>query len=100
MFRRRPSDPDTTLLPYRRILVPLAGAEADDDALRLTAMLLTEAGAGREDEAEVVLVHVIEVGFERTLDTEDEQRDGLRRRGARPRRGRSSRRGRSRTGWA
>ena len=73
MFRRRSADPDTTLLPYRRILVPLAGAEADDDALRLTAMLLADGEAGREGEGEVVLVHVIEVGFERTLDTEDER---------------------------
>jgi nucleotide-binding universal stress UspA family protein len=69
MFRRRPSDSDQALLPYRRILVPLAGAEADDDALRLTALLLGAAEAAGE--TEVVLVHVIEVGFERTLDTED-----------------------------
>lgn len=68
MFRRRPSDSDQSLLPYRRILVPLAGAEADDDALRLTALLL-----GGAEDGEVVLVHVIEVGFERTLDTEDER---------------------------
>jgi nucleotide-binding universal stress UspA family protein len=68
MFRRRPSDSDQSLLPYRRILVPLSGAESDDDALRLTALLL----GGLED-GEVVIVHVIEVGFERTLDTEDER---------------------------
>ena len=68
MFRRRPSDSDQSLLPYRRILVPLAGAEGDDDALRLTALLL-----GEVEGSEVVLVHVIEVGFERTLDTEDER---------------------------
>ena len=73
MFRRRTTDPDKALLPYRRILVPLAGAEADDDALRLTAMLMAEGGVGQESEGEVVLVHVIEVGFERTLDTEDDQ---------------------------
>ncbi len=73
MFRRRPTDQDQALLPYRRILVPLAGADADDDALRLTALLLTGASAERGVEpVEVVLVHVIEVGFERTLDTEDE----------------------------
>lgn len=72
MFRRRPSDSDHTLLPYRRILVPLAGADADDDALRLTALILANAGVDRTKESpEVVLVHVIEVGFERTLDTED-----------------------------
>jgi nucleotide-binding universal stress UspA family protein len=69
MFRRRPSDSDQALLPYRRILVPLAGAEADDDALRLTALLL--GAAEPQGATEVVLVHVIEVGFERTLDTED-----------------------------
>jgi nucleotide-binding universal stress UspA family protein len=68
MFRRRPSDSDQSLLPYRRVLVPLSGAESDDDALRLTALLL-----GGAEEGEVVLVHVIEVGFERTLDTEDER---------------------------
>jgi nucleotide-binding universal stress UspA family protein len=73
MFRRRPTDQDQALLPYRRILVPLAGAEADDDALRLTALLLTPSGHERAEPGEVVLVHVIEVGFERTLDTEDER---------------------------
>lgn len=74
MFRRRPSDSDLPLLPYRRILVPLAGGDADDDALRLAAALLT--GLPRErgaDGGEVVLIHVIEVGFERTLETEDEK---------------------------
>jgi nucleotide-binding universal stress UspA family protein len=71
MFRRRPSESAPALLPYRRILVPLAGG-ADDDALHLTALLL--GGAERpEDGAMAVLVHVIEVGFERTLDTEDER---------------------------
>jgi nucleotide-binding universal stress UspA family protein len=72
MFRRRPSDSDQALLPYRRILVPLAGGDADDDALRLTALLLGDA-EHPADGMEVVLVHVIEVGFERTLDTEDER---------------------------
>jgi nucleotide-binding universal stress UspA family protein len=71
MFRRRPSDSEQALLPYRRILVPLAG-RADDDALRLAALLL--GGSGRPVEgALAILVHVIEVGFERTLDTEDER---------------------------
>jgi nucleotide-binding universal stress UspA family protein len=70
MFRRRPSDSDQALLPYRRILVPLAG-RADDDALRLTALLLD--GSPRPEDGLAVLVHVIEVGFERTLDTEDER---------------------------
>ncbi|HEY7738707.1 MAG TPA: universal stress protein [Candidatus Limnocylindria bacterium] len=71
MFRRRPSESDASSLPYRRILIPVAGADADDDALRLSAMLLTAGGDGTP--GEVVLVHVIEVGFERTLDTEDEK---------------------------
>jgi nucleotide-binding universal stress UspA family protein len=66
MFRRRPSDSDNPLLPYRRILIPVSGSEADDDALRLAALQFGGGGG------EVVLVHVIEVGFERTLDTEDE----------------------------
>ena len=74
MFRRRPSDSDQSLLPYRRILVPLSGAESDDDALRLAALLLSGQHADRvADRGEVVLVHVIEVGFERTLDTEDDK---------------------------
>jgi nucleotide-binding universal stress UspA family protein len=71
MFRRRPSESDAALLPYRRILVPLAG-RADDDALHLAALLL----GGLERPATdglAILVHVIEVGFERTLDTEDER---------------------------
>jgi nucleotide-binding universal stress UspA family protein len=72
MFRRRPTDQDQALLPYRRILVPLAGAEADDDALRLTALMMTAPGGDRAEPGEVVLVHVIEVGFERTLDFADE----------------------------
>jgi hypothetical protein len=71
MFRRRPSDSEPVLLPYRRIVVPLAG-RADDDALRLTALLLG-AAERQVNEAMAVLVHVIEVGFERTLDTEDER---------------------------
>jgi nucleotide-binding universal stress UspA family protein len=71
MFRRRPSESDQALLPYRRIVVPLAG-RADDDALRLTALLLGAAD-GPAGEVMAVLVHVIEVGFERTLDTEDER---------------------------
>ena len=74
MFRRRPSESDRSLLPYRRILVPLAGGEADDDALRLAVQLLADATAAKgEEPCEVILVHVIEVGFERTLDTQDER---------------------------
>jgi nucleotide-binding universal stress UspA family protein len=70
MFRRRPPESDQAQLPYRRILVPLAG-RADDDALRLTTLLL--GGLDRPTDGLAVLVHVIEVGFERTLDTEDER---------------------------
>lgn len=74
MFRRRPSESDRSLLPYRRILVPLAGGDADDDALRLAVQLLADATAAKgEEPSEVILVHVIEVGFERTLDTQDER---------------------------
>jgi len=74
MFRRRPSESDLLQLPYRRLLIPLAGGDADDDALSLGALLLggqpAKSGA---DAAEIVLVHVIEVGFERTLDTQDDK---------------------------
>jgi nucleotide-binding universal stress UspA family protein len=74
MFRRRPSDSDAPLLPYRRILVPLAGGDADDDALRVAAGLLAAGARERPVEGgEVVLIHVIEVGFELTLDTEDDK---------------------------
>lgn len=74
MFRRRPSESDLPLLPYRRILVPLAGGDADDDVLRLAVMLLAAHADDRDqDPGEVALIHVIEVGFERTLDTEDAQ---------------------------
>ena len=66
VFRRR-SESSPPLLPFQRILVPLAGNEADDAALRLTALLL----AGTTGEA--ALLHVIEVGFERRLDAEDTQ---------------------------
>lgn len=74
MFRRRPSESDHSLLPYRRILVPLAGGDADDDALRLAVQLLTDEPSAKGAELrEVILVHVIEVGFERTLDNQDER---------------------------
>jgi nucleotide-binding universal stress UspA family protein len=66
LFRRRP-DSRTPLLAFQRILVPLAGTEADDAAMRLAALLL----AGGE--GEVSLLHVIEVPFERQLDAEDPQ---------------------------
>jgi nucleotide-binding universal stress UspA family protein len=64
VFRRRP-DKNVPLLTFERILVPLAGTEADEAALRLTAVLL----GGTE--GQVSLIHVIEVPFERQLDAED-----------------------------
>jgi nucleotide-binding universal stress UspA family protein len=65
IFGRR--EKRSALLTFERILVPLAGTEADDAALRLTATLL----AGTEGQA--ALLHVIEVPFERQLDTQDPQ---------------------------
>jgi nucleotide-binding universal stress UspA family protein len=63
MFRRRPDKPP--LLAFQRILLPLAGNEADDPALRLATLLL----AGTTGEASIL--HVIEVPFDRELDAED-----------------------------
>ena len=60
--KERPS-----LLRFERILVPVSGTEADEPALRLAATLM----AGTSGEA--VLLHVIEVPFERNLDAEDEK---------------------------
>jgi nucleotide-binding universal stress UspA family protein len=64
IFGRRP-DKRTPLLSFERILLPLAGTEADEAALRLTALLL----GGTSWQAS--LLHVIEVPFERQLDAED-----------------------------
>ena len=63
VFRRRPEKPP--LLSFQRILIPLAGNEADDAALRLAALLLM----GTSGEAS--LLQVIEVPFDRQLDAED-----------------------------
>ena len=63
MFRRRPDKPP--ILAFQRILVPLAGNESDDPALRLATLLL----AGTAGQASVV--HVIEVPFDRELEAED-----------------------------
>jgi nucleotide-binding universal stress UspA family protein len=53
---------------HQRILVPLLGVpEVDDPALKVAALLL----AGHEG-AQVSLLHVIEVPFERNLDAEDD----------------------------
>jgi len=64
VFRRRP-DKRAPLLTFERILVPLAGTEADEAVLRLTALLLGGTGG------QASLIHVIEVPFERQLDAED-----------------------------
>ncbi len=65
-FRR--SDKRPTTFDHARILVPLLGEPAvDEPALKIAALLL----GGREG-VEVALLHVIEVPFERTLDTEDD----------------------------
>ena len=66
-FLRR-ADKQPIAFDHARILVPLSGdPDVDDPALKVAMLLL----AGREG-AEVSLLHVIEVPFERTLDTEDE----------------------------
>jgi len=65
-FRRSEKHP--TVFEHARILVPLSGEPSvDDPALKVAALMLS----GREG-AEVSLLHVIEVPFERTLDAEDE----------------------------
>jgi nucleotide-binding universal stress UspA family protein len=64
IFGRR-SEKRTPLLTYERILVPLAGTEADEAPLRLAALLLGGTGGL------AALLHVIEVPFERQLDAED-----------------------------
>jgi nucleotide-binding universal stress UspA family protein len=64
IFGRR-QDKRVALLHFDHILVPLGGTEADETALRLTAMLLAGSGGMAQ------LLHVIEVPFERKLDEED-----------------------------
>jgi len=65
-FRRAEKRPTT--FDFGRILVPLLGDDnVDAPALKVAAMLL----AGREG-AEVSLLHVLEVPFDRNLDAEDE----------------------------
>jgi len=63
IFGRRDKRP--ALLTFERVLVPMAGTDADDAALRLTALLLAETSGI------ALLLHVIEVPFERELDTQD-----------------------------
>jgi len=65
-FRRHEKRPTT--FEHSRILVPLLGEPAvDDPALKVAALLLSG-----QPGAEVSLLHVIEVPFERTLDAEDD----------------------------
>ena len=69
-FRR--GDKRPTTFEHARILVPVLGDEAvDGPALKVTAMLL----GGREG-VEASLLHVIEVPFDQTLDTENEEAVG------------------------
>jgi nucleotide-binding universal stress UspA family protein len=63
MFRRRSDKPP--ILAFQRILIPLAGNESDDPALRLATLLL----AGTSGQASIL--HIIEVPFDRELEAED-----------------------------
>lgn len=66
LFRRTEKRP--TAFDHRHLLVPLLGDDAvDGPALKLAGLLLE----GRQG-AEVSLLHVIEVPFDRNLDAEDE----------------------------
>ena len=64
-FFRRPAHPSLTL-EYRRVLVPLIGAESDEIALRVAAVTLAAT------KGQASLLHVIEVPFQRRLDAQDE----------------------------
>ena len=65
-FRRGEKRPST--FEHARILVPVLGDDlVDGPALKVAALLL----GGREG-VEASLLHVIEVPFDKTLDTEDE----------------------------
>src|SRR4026207_2127530 len=102
IFGRREKRP--ALLTFDRILVPLAGTEADDAALRLAAPPLPPPHApapraGPEATAAALrlaaillagtpgkafLLHVIEIPFERQLDAPDPAAGALPARGPRP----------------
>jgi Universal stress protein family. len=58
-------DKRPALLTFERVLVPMAGTEADEAALRLTALMLAETSGV------ALLLHVIEVPFDRQLDAQD-----------------------------
>ena len=65
-FRRGPKK--STAFEYDRILIPVIGDEAvDGPALTVAGLLLADREGG-----EASLLHVIEIPFERHLDTEDE----------------------------
>jgi nucleotide-binding universal stress UspA family protein len=64
IFRRR-SEADASLLTYRSILVPVSGAVADEDALRLAVLLLDDRGGS------AICLNIIEVPFGRALDQTD-----------------------------
>ncbi|MGH2418635.1 MAG: hypothetical protein ACRDFY_09910, partial [Candidatus Limnocylindria bacterium] len=67
-FFRRGGDKRPTSFEHARVLVPLLGDDAvDGPALKIAALLL-----GGRDGVETSLLHVIEVPFDRTLDTEDD----------------------------
>lgn len=63
-FSRRSGQSST--LSFQRLLVPIAGNEADEIAIRVAAVAL----AGAHGQAS--LLHVIEVPFQRQLDVQDE----------------------------
>ncbi len=63
IFGRRDKRP--ALLTFECVLVPMAGTEADDAALRLTALMLADTPGV------ALLLHVIEVPFERQLDAQE-----------------------------
>ena len=66
-FRR--SDKRSTTFEHARVLVPVLGDDlVDGPALKIAALLL----GGREG-VEASLLHVIEVPFDQTLDTENEE---------------------------
>ena len=64
-FSRR-SGQQTPPLSFRRVLVPIAGNEADEVAIRVAAVALTAT------RGQASLLHVIEVPFQRQLDIQDE----------------------------
>src|ERR1700674_3107649 len=63
IFGRREKPP--ALLTFERVLVPLAGTEADDAVLRLTAILLSGTAG------QAFLLQVIDIPFERQLDAQN-----------------------------